>query len=473
MLSTWCGRSFAQKARIAKPMPLLRFSVEVILWTSAALALVIGVMLAFILIRRFRRQAYFRARDQVRLELQPVIERVLAGVARPHPGSLSDLERDLLETVLLARLEEDPARRLAIIDFFERYGFVDRRLLRLKARSAWVRAQAALSLGRMRSMEGILGLVDALEDPASDVRLAAVRSLTLLASPAAALPLIQFLLRGAPGVPTSTMIPALAVCCRGSAGLLVEVLATAPQGPPRITAAAALAEISTPMIRGQLEPFLYDPEPEVRGRIAMAIGKLRDWAAVNALVGLIDDPVWFVRLRAVHALGEIGDWRALPALLKAVQDGNWQVRSQVAHVLGQHEWVLGSVIESVKKSGDRYALQALLSELERAGLIWRAIGQLHSSEAKARSDARQVLIAAIRAGALRAALHAIETFPDPEIVLEIAELLRRYARAEDRPLLEVLARSPGLAPPVARILRAAPPSAVEEQSAEEPRPVES
>lgn len=436
-------------------MPLLRLSVELIMWTTGLLAVVITLMLVLIVGRRWKRLRYFRDRDRARQELQPVIEQLLNGVESPLKSSLSNVERDVLEDVLLARLEEDPERHAAIIAFFEQYGFVDRQLARLKASSAWARAQAAMTLGRMRSQEGILGLIDALDDRATDVRLAAVRSLTLLGSPVAAVPLVQFLLRGAPGVPSSAIIPALATCCRGTAGTVVEILATAADNAARIVAAAALAEISTPMIRGQLEPYLYDGDPEVRARIAAAIGRLRDWAAVGALVGLVDDAVWFVRLRAVQALGEIGDWRALPALLKAVQDEHWQVRSQVAQILGQHEWLVSSVIESVEHSNDRYAWQALISELERAGLIWKAIGQLHSAEARVRSDAQTIVASAIRAGALRATLHALETFPDAEVVLELADLIRQNLRPEDRHVIQSLSHSAGVAPKVRHLLEGA------------------
>lgn len=456
-------------------MPLVRLSVELVLGVTAALGTVVALMLAAILLRRLRRQRYFRARDQARQRLQGVIDSVLRGLEVPLDRSLSELERDVLESVLLAKLEEDPKHAAAAVRFLERYGFVDRHVAQLGSRSHWVRAQAALTLGRLRSAEAVDALIAALDDRHSDVRLAAVRSLALLASPAAAPPLIEFLRRGAPGVPGPALAPALAACCQAAPDplLLLEVLGESSETHVRIVAATALAEISSPMIRGQLEQFLFDAEPEVRARMATAIGRLRDWAAVNALVGLVDDPVWYVRLRAVQALGEIGDWRSLPALLKAVQDENWQVRAGAAHILGQLEWAVVTVIESVEHSGDRYALESLLSELERAGLIWKAIGLVLSEDPSVRRNAQVVLAAAIRGGALRAALHAVETFPEPEIVLEVAHLLRQHVRPEDLPTLQALARSPGVAPPVARILREARVTAAPAEEPTEPKPARS
>ena len=435
-------------------MQLLRLSVELILGVTTALGIIVSLMLVAILLRRARRRRYFRVRDQARQRLQDLIGRVVRGDELPPNKSFSELERDVLEAILLAKLEEDPTHAAPIVRFFERYGFVDRQAARLESRNHWVRAQAALMLGRMRSPEGVAVLVGALDDRHSDVRLAAVRSLALLASPAAAQPLIQFLRRGAANVPISALAAALAACCRTSPDplMLLEVLAESADTHVRIVAATALAEISTPMIRGQLEQFLFDPEPEVRARMATAIGHLRDWDAINALVGLVDDPVWYVRLRAVQALGDIGDWRSLPALLKAVQDENWQVRARAAQILGGLEWAVVTVIESVEQSGDRYALESLLSELERAGLIWKAIGLLLSEDASVRRNAQAVVAGAIRAGALHAALHSIETFPEPEIVVEVAHLLCQHARPCDLPRIQALARSPGLAPPIARML---------------------
>lgn len=65
---------------------------------------------------------------------------------------------------------------------------------------------------------------------------------------------------------------------------------------------------------------LADPEPMVRGRAALTLGRMRVAEAVPALVERLEDADGPTRLKAVEALGRIGDPAAVPGLMRALEN---------------------------------------------------------------------------------------------------------------------------------------------------------
>ena len=86
----------------------------------------------------------------------------------------------------------------------------------------------------------------------------------------------------------------------------------------------------------------------------LALGELRDPAAVPALAKLAADPERDVRKTAVYALGKINDPRAVPALAQALNDQEADVRWNAA--------------VSLAGFGDRRAVGPLKEMLDRERL---------------------------------------------------------------------------------------------------------
>lgn len=245
---------------------------------------------------------------------QGVIEVEDERIVQPEPIDLSherterrlQLERSL-DQWWLAFQQQDYARSdglaAAIEQFVNRnYAEVERDVA--SAPSPRFRKVAAAALGFSGRAEAVEPLVAALKDPFSDVVLASLLSLRMLA-----LAEIE--------VPADRVTPFL-----GS-------------GDPDVRANAS-SVLAHAVKKGQGELFLpltaalEDEEPSVRAHVAAALGALGDVDAVPFLVKTLKDRMVLVRVRAAFALARIGDVRALPALVKALDDPSVDV-SKAAH----------------------------------------------------------------------------------------------------------------------------------------------
>jgi cyclophilin family peptidyl-prolyl cis-trans isomerase/HEAT repeat protein len=77
-----------------------------------------------------------------------------------------------------------------------------------------------------------------------------------------------------------------------------------------------------------------DPEPMVRRRALLALGRVGLREALPVLAGSLKDPDTDVRATAAFALGLVGDREATPALVTALADPSPVVRGRVAEGLG-------------------------------------------------------------------------------------------------------------------------------------------
>ena len=118
---------------------------------------------------------------------------------------------------------------------------------------------------------------------------------------------------------------------------------TDPQDATRAAAAAALpgnpmraiAVAEERRARPELTPFLASPEPVVRARAALALGRLQDSLAVAALTPLATDSIPEVRREAVFALGQIGHRSAREALGRALATGDLETTDLAIEALGK------------------------------------------------------------------------------------------------------------------------------------------
>ncbi len=316
---------------------------------------------------------------------------------------------------------EEAARLLAIL---RNTGLIDTQIHEVRAFTGWKRRQALVSLGRMRAPEAIPALSEALDSHDPETRIAALRGLGRTELPDAAVPILDRLVQGVLAVPERPLLNALLRCCRKRPALLLEYVSKADD---RIRPALArvLGEIATAELDEDLLMLASDALPEVRASAARALAAAKPKLALTALAHLASDEEWFVRLRAVVALGELEDSRAIPILLDTLCDSNRYVRLRSAAALSRLPQHLPEIVELAVQTRDRYAVQALISELERTGEINRLIEDL--ADAHKGALAGEALLAALRAGTMRILLNGMVAHPRVITRKAIARLLARSA----------------------------------------------
>ena len=109
-------------------------------------------------------------------------------------------------------------------------------------------------------------------------------------------------------------------------------LATDPtaEGRPESTEVATSIASEPDLVQ-----LLTDPEPQLRRRAALAIGRVGQPEGVGPLVGALDDPQVEVRQMSAFALGVLADPTATPALVEALDDPALVVQGRAAEALGR------------------------------------------------------------------------------------------------------------------------------------------
>jgi len=359
----------------------------------------IGLLLAFILVRRTWRQRYFRRRDARTFAIRNQWEAIVSQAVPPETWRNDRMDTEIIQAILLDRLEVAPPQEASqLLNLLRSTGLLDMRIAEARKLRGWRRHRVLVSLGRMRAPEAIVALAEALDDADAETRAAAVRGLGRSGLPEAARPILERLAAGSNGlglrVPARPVQATLVNCCQGCPAMLVPYLERA-EGQARELIARVLGEVATPAIQNDLLLLAGDSSPEVRASAARALGAARSGLALPVLAALATDSEWFVRLRAVAGLAALEDSRAIPSLVGALCDANRQVRLRAAASLVQVHGRPVEVLEHVVATRDPYALQTFISELERSGRLGRLVDQL--SEPAQQNARGEVLLDALRA----------------------------------------------------------------------------
>jgi len=356
----------------------------------------IGLLLAFILARRAYRRRYFQRRDARTFAIRKDWDAIVSGKVPAEAWRFHQLDREIIEAILLDRLEAAPASEAArLLDLLRSSGLLDTRIHEARTLKGWRRRRALVTLGRTRVPEAIPALTEGLDDPDLETRVAALRGLARTGLPDAAEPILERLVAGSLRVPALPLQNALLNCCRSQPGLLVTYLGKA-SGNIREIIARVLGELATPEMEVDLLVLAADPMPEVRASAARALAQAKPQPALEALTRLTRDREWFVRLRAVAGLGMLETPRAIAALMQALCDVNRDVRRSAAAALTRLQPHLEDILEHVVETHDRYALQAMISELDRSGQLPKLITAL--ADPARGHHAATILIEALRTG---------------------------------------------------------------------------
>ncbi|MBI4458746.1 MAG: HEAT repeat domain-containing protein [Acidobacteria bacterium] len=389
------------------------------------LAGILGVMFLLILGRRVWRSFVFRRLDRFREYWLRCLPGLLAGDIPTAEEMRSGEARETLEYLLIRQLEASKDRdREQIIGVIERAGLLDFRVRMLRQSSRWQRLHAVVLLGQFRSPASVPALVEVLEDRWPPLRTTALRGLAMIGSPAAGPPILGALKRDLPMEPNVWLDAAVA--CVGNPEDFLPLLQDERE-TVRVLAARAIAESPAAVGFDALNQFVYHPDPEVRSQVLRALGRTRDDRAIPLLIAATTDEIWFVRLRALAALTDLGATVAVEAILKATGDQNFRVRQRASATLASFGTHPADVLEMLLKRKDRYALEGYLSQLARAGIIWRTVPLLTSSEIRVQQQAAEFLGLAVGTGYYIEVLNAAETHPDWKVRIAAARLLTRFS----------------------------------------------
>ncbi|MBI4466916.1 MAG: HEAT repeat domain-containing protein, partial [Acidobacteria bacterium] len=412
--------------------------------TSLLLFVLVLVNLAVffgVLLRRFVKNHYFILKDQRRVVWGQGIDGVLLGDPVPAgPTSRYAWDWAAAEEALLERAPKaTPVELAQLQSLFRRWGFFRDRVRRLLWGNPWQQARSALVVAQMQFWEALPAVVALLKRPYLDVRLAGVNALGILGLPQATAPLFA-LLPGSSGREVRTILSAVLRCLRETPDKLVPYLSSRST-LVRLVAAAALAELARKQELPALLKAAADPEPEVRAKVARALGGTRQPEAWKGLEWLATDPVWYVRLQAVAALGRIGHGPA-EHLWRALQDPDSRVQRKAAVALYERLRDPVSLLRWLRThSADRTALAGLVDELARRGVTWEAINRVCSPIALAREESQALVRELVRSRFFAATFYAIQTHPESSVRQQLFALAEEEASPAMRLHLAALLRS--------------------------------
>jgi HEAT repeat protein len=246
---------------------------------------------------------------------------------------------------LLAKVRGVPAEELAAV--LLAHGAVDRAPHDLKHRSTIRRARAAHVLGLCHVGAALPLVVEALRDPAPEVRVAATRALGRLGEPGAAAPLLAAVgaERAVPAGPAADALEGMGV---GIAGALRDgLLATSPT--TRTVSAYLSGEGSFTRSIDLLRLSLTtDGDPVVRAASAAALGRIGRPADVAVLLeGTEPAQPSALRRACAAALGDLGDPAAVDGLRGLLADADPRLAEIAATSLLRLGAVGRSALESV------------------------------------------------------------------------------------------------------------------------------
>lgn len=409
------------------------------------LALVnLGVFLG-VFLRRLLKNRFFILKDESRQRWSRVIEEQLRGqpISARRPSRLR-WDREAAEEVLLARWATATLeQRRALQGLFRLWGLFELRLRRLLWGNPWEQGRSALVLAQMQCREALPAIAALLISPIRDVRLAAVNALGMLGETRAQHLLLEYVGRGN-GRGARPVLGALVRCSRRAPGRLLTQL----EGRPplvRQVAAGTLAELGGATDLPALIVAAGDSDPEVRAKVARALGRTRDPAAFEALERLGRDPVWYVRLQAMGGMGWIRSPRAEDCLWAGVEDPDWQVCLKAATALHRMKRDPVSLLARLRTLADNgRGVRALVDALEREGATWHAVNRVASPIPSTREESQALVRELLRSGAFSAVFYALEMHPDPGVREQLLRLAEEKGGAEVRLRLTALLQSTAL-----------------------------
>jgi hypothetical protein len=282
--------------------------------------------------RRFqlgRRERLYRETER---RMRPIAVALVEGEPT-EAGSLSASDQAVVAEILgrySRKLSGDADARIG--DYFQDSAAFRTALEQVSARRMWRRATAAYRLGDMACPEVAPELIAALDDPRREVRAAAVRSLGRLGVVAAALPIVEALVRRR--VPNGVAGQALLAL---GADARVELGGIASHEDPsvRATAITLLGLVGDSGDAPLAAAALSDPSADVRRAAAEALRRIGTFDDESALRAALDDRMHFVRAEAAATLGVIEAPQAVPRLVEIARTDRFRPARAAARAVAR------------------------------------------------------------------------------------------------------------------------------------------
>lgn len=296
----------------------------------------------FALLVALREQwAYLRRRrERVRDRLRPVFERLASGAdpegavdeLRPLLAGLDAQERAAAAWILRdGSRGADEATRARLRERLAEYGAVAIAERGTRRRMPWRRALACEVLGSSAGESSVGVLVGCLEDPRSEVRMAAARALGELGSPTAASVLSSLYLERR-AVPTGVAYDTLRALGPAGAAAFERGLES-PDPTVRVTSCFGVAAQPGARPEALVGLLAGDENIRVRTAAAKALGVLAGSTPPRALVEAVEDRDVRVRREAVAALASYDEPRVVDPLAEATGDGDRETALRAAESL--------------------------------------------------------------------------------------------------------------------------------------------
>ncbi len=361
----------------------------------------IGLLLAFILVRRTYRRWYFARRDARVYEVRQNWDAIISGKIPYDTWRRNSFERRIVETVAMDAFEAaGPEESARLLKFLRNSGLIEKLIFEARHHTGWRRMRSLVALGRTRALEGIPALAEGLRARKLETRLAALRGLGRSACPKAAEEILDWVSEKGLKVPELPLQGALVQCCAERPQLLLPHIQRA-KGHVREVLGRVLGEVATPSLAADLLQFAGDDLDELRAAAARAMSQSQSALAPYVLDDLARDPVWFVRLRAIVSLGKLSDHRVIPSLLRGLKDSNRLVRLRAAEALVGLGTEMAPIFEQVVATHDRYGLHAYLTALENSNLKSKLEVELQATT-RVDEEAKKTLQAVLQTGTLPA-----------------------------------------------------------------------
>ncbi|MGH9866555.1 MAG: HEAT repeat domain-containing protein [Candidatus Polarisedimenticolia bacterium] len=366
---------------------------EFVVTLFVAVGSVFALLLVIIVLGKAWREAVERRQRRRRAELEPALFKYVIGnepITAHLPRGLGTADHEVVEQIFfdLGRVVKGAVQDRAR-DAFETLGFVDHYHGRLRSRRWWARAEAAEKLGLMGSAKATGGLVEAMSDPMSEVRVRAARALGSIGTTEALAPLVRALRD--PGRWSAIRVGGILI---GAGDEAVEILLkdfpTMPRDA-RISAIDIFGRIRSLKAIPLLSSLLRSADADERARAAFSLGSVGDPGCAPALMEALRDPSWAVRAMAARALGRLKAEGSISALCAALSDPEWWVRANAAEALKNKGDMGRRALLEMLDGSDTFASQQAVQMLQESGVLDSLISQLGSPETSKRQQALDVM----------------------------------------------------------------------------------
>lgn len=341
-----------------------------IIWAIYIQGGLIITLFTFLLINKaykIRKEASFQSRlaiDGVSLEAK--LDAYVAGQAGEIEvlGLVSKTDARVTEFIWFKTLEKYWCTGCTSIlaPLTAKIGLESKYITMLKS-GKWAKQGIAIKkLGDLQSWPAIPYIIEYMESPNIEVRIAAARSLSKIGGEKAIQALLQALSNPQKWTAIRIQDIVLSMGQQSVAFLLNIIEHSTPEVQKNII------EILGLMANHEAIPtlinYLINHDEEIKIKAIKAMGNLKASEAEEPLIYLLEDEAWVVRAMAAKALGSIGTIESIPPLFNSLKDAQWWVRLNSAESLIKLGPVGRAALEKALTCDDRFVVDIATQTLK-------------------------------------------------------------------------------------------------------------